>query len=104
MRPANCGSDNRLGKSSRAWFRRQPRVAKHKRQPPSEIARGSPMPPMPPDGFQWPADWEPIPDDDTCLGYPRLTAEAFGDDPPADTLAQELHREVSPAHPLYRVS
>jgi hypothetical protein len=60
--------------------------------------------PIPPDGFEWPAPWEPIPPGDTCLEYPRITAETFGDDPPADTLVQELQREVSPAHPLYRVA
>jgi hypothetical protein len=59
---------------------------------------------IPPHGFEWPAPWEPIPDEDTWFGYPRITAEAFGDEPPVDTLAQELQREVSPAHPLYRVT
>lgn len=62
------------------------------------------MMPMPPSGFEWPAAWEPIPDEDTCLGYPRLTAEAFGEEAPADSLADELQREVSPSHPLYRVA
>ena len=56
----------------------------------------------PPEGFEWPAPWEPIPPGDTCLGYPRITAEVFGRESPADTLSQELQREVSPAHPLYQ--
>lgn len=60
--------------------------------------------PIPPDGFEWPAPWEPIPPGDTCLGYPRVAAEAFGDDPPTDSLSDELQREVSPSHPLYRVT
>jgi hypothetical protein len=58
----------------------------------------------PPDGFEWPVSWEPIPSDDICLEYPRITAEAFGEEPPADSLARELQREVSPLHPLYRVA
>jgi hypothetical protein len=58
----------------------------------------------PPDGFEWPAAWEPIASDDACLEYPRLTTETFGDELPACSLSVELQREVAPTHPLYRVA
>lgn len=58
----------------------------------------------PPDGFEWPAGWEPIVEEGACLEYPHILAEVFGGDPPANSLVDELQREVSPAHPLYRVS
>jgi hypothetical protein len=61
------------------------------------------MTPTPPDDFVWPAPWEPIPPEDTWYGYPRLGGEATGEGQPSGSLADELRREVSPAHPLYRV-
>jgi hypothetical protein len=51
----------------------------------------------------WPAPWEPIVSEDACLEYPRLLAETFGEQQPADSLARELQREVGPLHPLYNV-
>lgn len=61
------------------------------------------MTPTPPEGFAWPANWAPIPAGDTWLGYPRIMAETFGGEPPSDSLADELQREVSPAHQLFQV-
>jgi len=58
---------------------------------------------MPTSGFEWPAPWELIPTEDTWFGYPRVTDEACGQKPPAESLADELQREVCPAHALYRM-
>jgi hypothetical protein len=57
----------------------------------------------PPDGFEWPDLWEPIPAGDDWFGYPRVMTEVFGDPPPDRTLVGELQREVCPGHPLYGV-
>jgi hypothetical protein len=58
----------------------------------------------PPDDFVWPTPWEPILGEVACLEYPKLVAEAFGEEWPACSLASELQREVGPAHPLYQIS
>ena len=58
---------------------------------------------MPPNGFKWPAPWEQIPAEDTWYGYPRITSEVFDNEHGTGSLADELQREVSPAHPLYRL-
>ena len=47
---------------------------------------------------------QPIANEDECLVYPRLTAEAFGEQQPAFSLTAELQREVCPGHPLHRVA
>jgi hypothetical protein len=56
----------------------------------------------PPEGFEWPDPWEPIPAGDDWFGYPRLTAEVLGERHDG-SLVGELQREVCPGHPLYRV-
>jgi len=44
--------------------------------------------------------WKPIDDSIDYLEYARLMHESFGDELPASTLEEELHRELADSHPL----
>jgi hypothetical protein len=53
------------------------------------------------DSFQWPAPWAPVGSEAQRLGLPRARNAIFGSDAPADSLAEELRREVCAGHPLF---
>ena len=56
---------------------------------------------LPPVGFEWPAPWVAIRDENGCLSYPPILSESFGDELPEPFLVDELRREVCPGHPLH---
>jgi hypothetical protein len=56
---------------------------------------------MPPNRFEWPSPWVPIRDEKSCLTYPRILSETFGNEPPEPFLVAELQREPCPLHQLH---
>jgi hypothetical protein len=71
-------------------------------EPPTHCPRRYRVAPTPPDGFEWPAPWEPIASEAFCSAYPCFFTGTEGEPPPT-TISAEVQREACPGHPLYGV-